>query len=185
MSSPGHESGPTTAGELEGFSYGRGFFELQSVNNPAAGAEASVQLPGAFVSRLITCVFTLATSAVVANRVVTLEYQDGNGAAFLRVGAAVAVTAGSTQEFSAHQHGGSGAWNTGTPVFFGLPDVFLEPGRMLVIDVDGIDVGDQLSGIVLGWERFPTGPRGYEIGRVGRGGRQAQHTRASHVARHR
>lgn len=183
MSTHDHGAAPVTEFELGTFSYGRGFFEIVQGSNPGAGAEFTVAIPGQFVSKLRTVTFLLTTSAVVANRQVTVEYQDGNGNAWIQAGAAVNVLAGSVQEFSAYIGGGNGAWNTGTPVFFGLPDVFLEPGRVLVIDVDGIDVSDTLTKIQLGWERFPTGPRGFPIGAVGEGRRHPAHGRPSHTAR--
>lgn len=176
-------AGPRTEGELESYGYGSGFFEILQVANPAAGSEATLTTAQNAVSRLVSVAFLLTTTAVVASRQVTIEYQDGNGNVWLRAGAAVNVLASSTQEFTAYIGGGSGAWNTGTPVFFGLPDRFLEPGRVVVIDVDAIDVGDTLTQIFVGWERFPTGPRGFPVGRVGPGGRHVQHPRPGHIAR--
>lgn len=184
MSVHEYPSSPVTESELQSYGYGQGFYEILQVANPGAGLEATLTTPQNAVSRLVSVAFTLTTTAVVANRVVTIEYQDGNGSVFIRAGAAVAVVQSSTQEFSGQMGGGAASWSANTPVFFSLPNVFLEPGRVVVIDVDSIDVGDTLTAIFCGWERFPTGPRGFPVGRVGAGGRQRQHERpAQHVRR--
>lgn len=183
MSEYAHEgSAPITEELLNPFAYGRGFLDVQYPANPAAGAGFSLVMDGRYISRLIAATFTLTTSAVVASRFVTVDYDDGNGKILVSRGAAVGVTAGSTQKFAADMARSGSEWNTGSTVFFGLYDFMLEPGRKLLINVANIDAGDQLSNLVLSFERFPTGPRGYPEGRVGAGARRAHTIRPSHHA---
>ena len=182
MSSYAHEGiAPVTQEVLNPFAYGRGFLDIEYPANPAAGVNFSETVDGRYISRLVSATWLLTTSAVVANRTVTLDTQDGNGKLLNSRGAAVNVLAGSTQIFSADIHRSGDAWISGGTVFFGLDEYYLEPGRKIIISVLNIDVGDQLSKIVFSWERFPTGPRGYPEGRVGPDSRRAaQHHRPSH-----
>lgn len=181
MHIPEAHSAPVTEGLLESFGYGRGFFEIVQGANPGAGLTFSLTDTGQFVSRLISVAFLLTTDANVANRFVSVQYDDGNGLIFIRAGAAVTFPANSTQLFSGWVGGPAGASATGTPVFFSLPNVFLDPGRKVTIGVTNIQAGDTLTGIILGFERFPLGPRGYPEGRVGRG--QARHVEAPRTHR--
>lgn len=181
MSSYETAPGAITEELLDPFAYGRGFFDVLAGAAPGAGSDFTFTESGQWLTRVISAAFRLTTSAVAANRIVTCNYEDGNGNTLIRAGAAVAVLANSTQDFSGTIDGPSGAWNTGTPVFFSLAHFFIEPGRLFRIHVANIDAGDTLTNIFVGVERFPTGPRGYPEGRVGpHGRRQAQLHRTSH-----
>jgi hypothetical protein len=183
VSSHAHEgAAPITEEVLNPFAYGRGFLELIEPANPAAGANFAITQDGRYISRLIAATFTLTTSAAVASRFVTVDYADGNGNVAISNGAAVTVLAGSTQVFSFNMARGTSEWNTGTSVFCPLFDFMLEPGRIVQINVLNRDAADQLSKIVLSFERFPTGPRGYPEGRVGAGARRQHAVRPSHTA---
>jgi hypothetical protein len=92
------------------------------------------------------------------------------------------VLAGSTQVFAGNVKRTTSEWNTPSTVFFPIDDFMLEPGRIVQINVASIQVGDQLSKVVLSFERFPTGPRGYPEGRVGHEARRQHAVRPSHVA---
>lgn len=184
MSNVPHEGAASvTEGLLGPFAYGRGFLEVETPANPAAGANFSKTVDGRYVSRLVAVTFTLVTDANVANRVVSVDIQDGNGKLLNSRGPAVQILAGTTQQFSADVNRGGDDWISGGNVFFGLNSYYLEPGRLVAITVASKQVGDQLSAIVLSWERFPTGPRGYPEGAVGADRRHAAQHRPSHHVR--
>jgi hypothetical protein len=183
MSSYPHTgAAPITEEVLNPFAYGRGFLEVVIGANPTAGNPFALTLDGRYISRLIAANFTVTTSAAVASRLVTVDYADGNGNIAVSNGAAVSVLAGSAQVFSFNMARGTSEWNTGTAVFAPLFDFMLEPGRILQINVGNIQAADTLTKIVLSFERFPTGPRGYPEGRVGAGARRQHAVRPSHTA---
>lgn len=124
--------------------------------NPGAGNNLSIALDSRWVWRLSSCVFTLTTSATVANRYVTVEYAEDTGASASVNAASVLVLAGSTQRFAGSAQRTVAEWNTGTDVLFPLDPVFMYPGGTLQILVAGIQVGDTLTAIRFIVERFST-----------------------------
>lgn len=154
-----------TYGLLGPFQHGRGYQDLVSPVNPAAGANLTHKLAGKWVSRLLLVSFQLTTSATVASRVVTVEYAANDGTVYAADGAAVAVTASTTsQQFYGSSERGNSEWNTGTPVFFPLWGGFLYPGFEVILNVAAIDTTDQLANVHFMFERFETGEAGYPIG---------------------
>lgn len=151
---------------LEPFGYGLGFRQILQGIDPAAGAGVSFKVPGQAVLRPVSCVFTLATSAVAAARYVTLEYQDPAGVAFAVSGAGVTVTASSTQRFAGDIGRGVAEWATGCDVLFPMVNDFVDPGNVIVIKVANIDGGDQVSNVRIVVDSFSTGPRGIPQGAV-------------------
>lgn len=135
---------------------GRPFQHTVASTSPAAGASFSHVLDPRYTQRLLSAVFTLTTSAVVASRYVTLEVKDGTNTAFVVNGAGVNVLASSTQRFVGSSERGQGEWATGTDVFFPLLPVELYGGLTLTINVANIDTTDQLSGIRLTFWRVLT-----------------------------
>lgn len=157
-------AGGRIRGLLEPFSYGRGFEEIQYGTQPAAGASFSLTVPGAFDTRLLSITYRLVTDANAANRAVTVDYDDGNGQLFAREGAGLVVTANTTQDFAGNVGRGVAEWAANTIVFHPLAESILEGGQKIQINVANIQVGDQLSRIVLKLERFPSGVRDYPEG---------------------
>lgn len=141
--------------------YGIGLTEQQTivVANPAAGANASLKLGASLVGnalwwRLVGVTFKLTTDANAANRYTTVEYQGGDGVAFMADGASVLVTANTTaQRFLGSLSHGTSEWNTSTDVFFPLSGLWLELGTTVVLNVASVQVGDQLSAIRLTFDR--------------------------------
>lgn len=145
--------------------YGYGWEEVVPVTAPGANTNASIPIPGQYASRLLSAVFTLTTDATVASRYVTLTYTDGNGNVVAVMGAAVTVTAGSTQRYSGDCFRTVAEWNTGTDVFFPIQPLVLKPGYTIGINIGSKQAGDTLTGIQLVMQRLVTGPRGaIEIG---------------------
>ena len=121
---------------------------------PAAGQAFQQQLGGSFIHRLVAVNFTLATSAVAANRYCTVQVIGGDNLPFVVNGAAVTVSANSTQRFQGSINIATGSWAANTDVFFPLTPAFLFGSNLLRIDVANIDAGDQLSAIHVVWDRF-------------------------------
>ena len=156
-----------TAGLLQPFGYGLGYQDWVQVAQPAAGNAQTVTVTGENYVRVLAARATLTTSAVAANRVLSLDFINARGVTFVQNGAPVLVTANtSNQVFEWDFDRTVSEWNTGTPVWVPVVDVFLPPGFAIKFNVAAIDVGDQLSNLVLWIERFPTGERGYPQGMV-------------------
>lgn len=136
------------------FGVGESFQQIVRPDAPGAGATFSLAMDPRYVSRLLACTFTFATSAVAANRYVTVQYVGGDGQPFVVNGAALLVLANTTQRFSGAVGRGESEWSSGTDVFFPLLGVYLRGGDQLAIAVAAIDAGDQLSSIRLVFDRF-------------------------------
>jgi len=170
-------------GMLEPFAYGRGWLESIPGTQPSAGGGFVRDFEPQYISRLVAIRLRLDTSAVVANRVLTVQYQDGNGTNVEEDGAGVAALAGtSAQVYAGSYQRTSSEWGPAGPIFFPLCGRFMQGGQRLRINVLNMDAGDQLSAIVLSFERFVPGPLGYEQGE--RLGRHRQPHRAPHAHEH-
>lgn len=123
---------------------------------PAAGSGFAVTNPGRAGWILVAVLFRLVASAAVANRVVTVDYDDGNGLHFLSHAANALVTAGQTRDHVFSAAIGSAYSNGGNDLFAPLFPWLSDPGRALQINVANMDVADQLSNIVLVFARPPT-----------------------------
>lgn len=184
MSGYEHErAGAVTEGLLDPFSYGRGFFEVKPLVNPAVATAAQDALSGQYLSRLVSARFRLVTDNNAANRFVTVDVQDGNGNTILSQGNLSSVVASKTADYFYGRKQGLAQDAASVVLFAPLDDFFIEPGRLVQITIANVQAGDQLSRIFLGYERFPTGPLGYPEGRVGPHARHAgQLHRPSHHA---
>lgn len=156
-------------GLLDSFDYGRGFVEPIYPDDPPAGQSFGYQFPGQYDSRLQFVTVQLKTDGTAGNRLLTIDYLDGNGVALTRDGIAVLIPSGSTQLYLGQSGRGESSAVAGAPIWFPLCGRFGKPGQSISITVTGIQAGDQLSGIVLVFERFPNDPAGYPEGEGRRG----------------
>lgn len=149
-------------GLLEPFAYGEGFVDYILGDAPAAGANFSLPfLDGRWDVRILSCIVTLDTDANAANRLLSLDYIV-RGVTFVRNAASVVWTASTVaQVFMFKINQAVAEWNTNTPCFVPLLDLFLNPGMTAQITVDNKQVGDTLTSIRFVVEKFPTGRRGY------------------------
>lgn len=136
-------------------SYEIGWLEVIYVPRPAAGAFWSHVVDGRYYERVLAVAFTLVTSAVVANRVISVQLADNNGTVLAAVPAAGAVTAGSTASpsLTAGAPGFASAAAGGVPGY--LPDILAPPGWVWSVAGSGLDAGDQFSVIALTVQRYP------------------------------
>lgn len=120
---------------------------------PSAGQSFSLTSPGRPGWRLIGVLFRLVTSATVADRAVTVDYDDGNGTLFGSNGFGAVVQASTTELFAFQANIGQAAWNTAGQAFIPLMPVEFLGGQKLQINVANVQAGDQLDRIVLTFER--------------------------------
>jgi hypothetical protein len=122
---------------------------------PAAGAGWSRKADGRYFERLLSVTFSLVTSAVVANRVTTVQLLDGNGLVVTEVPAGGVQVASTTlavrlvtgaPAYAAAVAGGSYGF---------LPDLLVPPDWTWRAVTTGIDVGDQFSAPLLQLQQFP------------------------------
>lgn len=142
-------------------SVGPSFQSIIPGSPPAAGANFTLALDSRWVWRVTGCVFTLTTSAVAANRYVTLEYAENDGVSNTVNAAGVVVLAGSTQRFAGSMFRGVAEWNTGSDVLFPLFPKYLYGGSTVSILVASIQAADTLTAIRFVVDRFPTDPEQY------------------------
>ena len=139
----------------EGYGVGLGSQLPFTLPDGGAGLSITQTQDGLGLRRLLSLVFTLTTSATVAARVVTVEYQGKDGNAFMVAGTATTVPASQTQRFSASVTGFQGGTQGATTLFFSLPTFFLFPGDVLTIAVGAIQAADTVTKIRGVFELFP------------------------------
>lgn len=133
-----------------------GFREHVLGTAPAAGADFTLPMEGRYVTRLLALRVRLVTDANVANREVVLEYLTGDALRFALMGAPVVVTAGDTVDYVFQAGQGQAEWPCDDSIIVPLVPVFLVPTEAIKLHVVNVQVGDQLSGIRILWERWPT-----------------------------
>jgi hypothetical protein len=119
--------------------------ETPTAAQPAAGASVTVAMPGAVRWYLQAVCFRLVADANVAARTPIVTVLDGTGVARARVAAGFSTSAGTTVDYTfAH---GLAEWDSGgTTIASGPgPVLFMQDGDSIVISVDGVQAGDQLS----------------------------------------
>jgi hypothetical protein len=132
-----------------------GWLDTLPFPNPAAGSAFTRAVPGELGERLITVTATLTTSAVVANRIVSITYLDRSGNAFASVQMSNAVVASSSVTVF-----GMATWPVSAKGASGIsalpiPDLLLTPGMSWQLSVSNMDAGDTLTGINSYMWRFP------------------------------
>lgn len=122
--------------------------------NPGAGAAFTQPLDSRWWWRFRAVRFTFTTSAVVANRFVTVDVCDPEGTAWIRNPSLAFQAAGVAQEydFSDRNIGVSGL--AAVPQFAHLDPTFVPPGWQLRLNAVALDVGDAFSAIRLYVEKF-------------------------------
>lgn len=138
--------------------FNRWWYDWIDPTSPAAGAALSVTVGGEAYMRVLAARLLITTDANAANRLVSLDYINARGVTYVRNAASVVVTANTTaQAFEWNYQRTLAEWNTNTPVFAPCLNTWLPPGFTVKFAVDAIQVGDQLSGLHLFVQRYPTG----------------------------
>jgi hypothetical protein len=156
-----------TVGLLQPYGWGLGYEDFSDPASPAAGANYSRTVQGQHWERFLAARCLITTDGNAANRLVSLDFINARGTTYVRNAASVVVTASTTNQAFEWNIGRTIAeWNTNTPVFCPLMSTFLQPAFTVQITLDNIQAGDQISGIHLWMEKWPTGPRGVPEGMV-------------------
>jgi hypothetical protein len=134
----------------------RGFREVATLANPAAGADLTIPLEGRYVTRLLALALTLTADATVGDRRVLVRYVDGAGRIYAASGAAVDVPESTAATFYFNVHQPELATVNGNNHLVPLSPLFLPPGHSLTAHIFTAGAADQLSGISVTWERFWT-----------------------------
>lgn len=155
---------------VEPFGLGPGWQEVVGVATPAAGLGFTYTIQSQYIEHVqaVTCLFV--ASAAVVNRFPVLRYQDANGNDIARVGNNTPITASQTVPLCWFI--GAGAFVIGATVgsVAPLPDMYLEPTRVVRLTVVAIDAADQVSAIFVTTDRFLTmSRRPHRYGRRGIG----------------
>lgn len=149
-----------TAGEYNAdqYRYDEAYVDFLDVASPAAGAAASVVVPGQFGYRVLAARASLSTSATVANRLVSIDVVNANSSTRWRNPAPSTIAASQTAikiEWNAAWHVGAAVTNG--PLMVPLLDVIVPPSWTIKFAVDLIDTTDQLAGLSLVVLKVPTG----------------------------
>lgn len=143
------------------FRYDEGWVDYIDVAQPAAGANASVSVPGEYGLRVLAARATLTTDANAANRLLSLDFVTANGVTRVRNFASVVWTANTNAQTFVWNHAWHlSEWNTNTPVLMPVLPLLLPPTWLVQFVVDNKQAGDQLAGLSLVVEKVPTGAAG-------------------------
>ena len=132
--------------------------EIVYGDKPAAGSSFSVTTPGRPGWLLLAVTFRLVTDANVADRAVTVDYDDGNGSLFGSNGFGAVVQASTTEVFAFAANVGQAAWNTQGQAFVPLLPVEFQGGQKLQVNVKNVQATDQLDRIVITFLRREYAP---------------------------
>lgn len=141
-----------------------GWQEPIYVPQPAAGAAWSHTVDGRYWQRFVAVTFTFTASAVVANRLITLQLVDTNGVVIIEAECGGLVAAGSFLTVSLTSDGPAFDVGAAGHSFGYVPGFLVPPGWKWQAVVAGEDVGDQFTGIVLLVQRFPNDAVSLEAG---------------------
>lgn len=151
-------------GLLRSLTHGLGFPETTELPKPASGGGLTYRIVGKYWERLSALTFVLTTSGVAGNRtvLVLIENEDGKVVAASSAGGVQAATLARTYSFVDNVNV-AGAL-AGTTFIAPLWDGFLRPGWQVVVSIDTVKAGDQITDPLITRERFLTGPSGYPEG---------------------
>jgi len=149
-----------TAGEYNAdqYRYGEAYVDYLDVTSPAAGANASVQVPGQFGYRVIGALATLTTDANAANRLVSLDVINANGSTRLRNPAPATIPANtSAQKYVWNDAYANMLSVTNGPMVIPVNALLVPAAWSIQITVDNKQAGDQLASLSLVVLKVPTG----------------------------
>ena len=134
---------------------GVGLQEPFFLDNPGNNTNGAKVIDGQGFRLLTSLVFQLVTDANAANRLVTVEWQGGDGSAYAVAEVTAVQTAGNTNRYVFGLGYGVSSFATGTDGLAPLPWVLLSPGDTLALLVGSKQAGDHLQSIRGTWQRFP------------------------------
>jgi hypothetical protein len=149
-----------TAGEYNAdqYRYDEAYVDFLDVGQPAAGANASVQVPGQFGYRVLAALATLTTDANAANRLVSIDVINANSSTRVRNPVAATIPASQTNVklvWNGAYH--AAASITNGPQIAPILDLLVPASWSIQVTVDNKQVGDQLASVSLVVLKVPTG----------------------------
>lgn len=117
-------------------------------DDPAAGAEISVTVPGRATWEILTIRFLLDTNAVAGNRLVTLEFTDGNQV-FFSIPPFQTAIANTIWTFQYSQDIEGNSEGTVGVSAQQIPRLVLPPGFVIQTTTPALDSGDNFAAPVL------------------------------------
>lgn len=140
---------------LEAYAGAAPYVQLVDGTTPDAGDNYSYEIPGGISATPLSVFATLETDGTAADRMLALEYQDGNGAPYLIAGAPVTVLASSTQRFCWHPQAGASAWPVEDAAIAALPVQPIYGPHRIALRIFNGEAGDQISVVRLALELVP------------------------------
>lgn len=135
------------------------YYDLTPIVKPAAGSGFTFKIAGDWYVKPVSLALSLTTSAAVASRGISLQYQDGDGNVYGQYDQLTLQTATLTNVYTWAIGIDSAtvdpAKGPGTKV---IPDIMMPSGHKLVVAVANIQAADQISSIFLWARKYPTGP---------------------------
>lgn len=128
--------------------------ERVAPTSPAAGADFTQTVDGAFYARLVAVFVRLVTDANVANRLVVVDYRDSAGNRYDVQGPNSTQAASTTLDYCLSAFQADEKANIDGTALATLHPMLLLPSDQFRIHVQNMQVGDQLSRIRFTWERF-------------------------------
>lgn len=142
-----------------------GIQKIVPIVAPVAGADWTQKIEAGTWWRIVALHARFAASAVVANRAIRLEYQDGDSNPIWRADLADVVAANGVRVVSGALGTGAAGALAGGVSSLGLPQLWLPAGFIVKVTTGAIDVGDQWSQLRLLVSEIDRGPLGEAIGR--------------------
>lgn len=133
-----------------------GLPEFAAHTSPAAGADFSYAVTGAYFVRLIAVYCKFVADANAASREVVLSYEDAGGNRYALAGINTTVTANNTAYYAFGAFQPEAVATVDSSALVPLPAIILAPTQVFKLHVVNIQVGDQLSQVRTIWERFYT-----------------------------
>lgn len=132
--------------------------EIVRPGQPSAGAAFTRRVDGRAYEQVVSVRATVTTSAVVANRVPTVEFADGDGTVFASFRSATVIAAGTTDTVQWAYTGDHEATGDNAAGFDPLPGILLPSGYRINVTLSNLDAADQISDLALMILFRPTGP---------------------------
>ena len=130
--------------------------------NPAAGANFTFTIPGeyAFRPKVIYC--QMVTSAVVAARIMHLQFLDADSRFLANYIISSNQAASLTRDYTWAETVGYAAPVSSAVFVTGITPITMQPGWKIRLLVLSIDIGDQVKNITMTGDKYFTGEEGNE-----------------------
>lgn len=133
------------------------FYQLEPIAKPAAGNGMARKIPGETWEKLLFARTTFTSSVAVANRLVFMDFLDGDGNTIGRFQSNSAQAASLTTGYTFGVQLSSTAVGGTSEVDVAIPDAILYPGFSVSFGAFAIQAADQFGTASLYVCRYPSG----------------------------